>query len=105
MRREPNAMRKEDVDVRYEWKELMAMRNEDRDVRYDSPWCRGHHFFPDGICWLCLRPFSDSDDEEQTRDTIGSWGIISTGPNVLYEICKSSLFRTAKRNDFRKMKV
>ena len=54
-------MSNEDVDVNYEWKELMAMRNEDRDVRYDSPWCRGHHFFPDGLCWLCLRPFSDSD--------------------------------------------
>ena len=56
------------------WGETTRLRNEDTDVRYDSVWRR------EDLCWLCLRPFSDSSDEDQTFDMIGR---ACTGPWIV----------------------
>ena len=45
-------------------REREAMENECVDVRYDSVW------FREGLCWLCLRHYADSSDEEQTIETM-----------------------------------
>ena len=76
------------------------MEDEDNDVRFDHPDSRGFRRFPLGACWLCRRPFSDSSDEEQTGDMLGSLGIFSTRNNALFEKCKSSLLGAAKGNAF-----
>ena len=66
--------------------ELMAIRRriegenmeqEDNDVRFDHFDSRAWRRFPEGACWLCRRPFSDSSDDEQTADMLGR---ARTGP-------------------------
>ena len=75
----------ERICARIRWQiEGENMEDEDNDVRFDHFDSRAWRRFPHGACWLCRRPFSDSSEDEQTGDMLGSLGVVSTRIHALF---------------------